>query len=74
VWLVARPLRNSQLIRHMTMLVNLRSRREERTSGPRFSYLPNYVPFLGGLVFLLLKLAQMGICRNHLPVTDETMH
>jgi hypothetical protein len=37
-------------------------------------FVPNYVPFLGGLTLLLLKLTQMGICRNDLPITDETMH
>jgi hypothetical protein len=47
----------------------------EWTKGICWRDLPYQTMFPSlGLAFLLLKLAQMGICRNDLPVTDETMH
>jgi hypothetical protein len=52
-----------------TRRIGKRNQRANGPKAPRFSYLPNYVPFLLGLAFLLLKLTHMGDRR----ITGETL-
>jgi hypothetical protein len=47
-----------------TRRMGKRNQRPDRPKAPRFSYLPNYVPFLAELAFLLFKLTRVVAARR----------